>query len=648
MPASLRGRRAWIAAALVALAVSGGGANAAERGERAAERSLTLDYLMIRGNEGGSSGGHAAIRFDAETYHFEHADGLLRLGREASDRFQHIYRTLQNRDIELTRVAVSADTYARLRDAFELRTLVQDRQLAIADELRADRELLSALRDAGRRAAQAAAPIEVAGAGFFAAGPDPAAAAHALPALRARIEALHGAEFLALRSAAVDHALATLAPEVVDADAIELDADRLPALAPSFSRRVESLLAARLALEILARPRALAPAALVAGAEALAFSDADRARLRSAADALREDLAQLAASRRDDFGPALLLGMARLAALEASLRSERWVLLDPFPPQSERLAVTPAQREWLPSLLREAESDFASARRELLALAGFPEQAWNDVEAAAARWLELRGAAAGAAAIRVHAGVMIPAARAPLPAPEPADADLGALALRAGEMERRYRERLKALAGYDLLRRNCVSEIFRTLDAGLAADAGSVTDAGAGAAGAPGAARDASARELGGYVDPVAGLNFIPFVSSLRVRDRWRVVETVTLPSYRRFRLAQMERSEAPLVVALRESNVLTARSHRVAAPESFFVFFGDARVPLRPLFGALNVGAGLVRSALGLLELPFDGGRGLRSGLSGVVFSLPELAFQNLRKGYNDYVPPDERPPPG
>ena len=54
------------------------------------------------------------------------------------------------------------------------------------------------------------------------------------------------------------------------------------------------------------------------------------------------------------------------------------------------------------------------------------------------------------------------------------------------------------------------------------------------------------------------------------------------------------------------------------------------------------------MRSALAVAELPFDRGRALRSGLTGVLYSLPELLFQNIRKGYNEYVPPGERPPPG
>lgn len=109
-----------------------------------------------------------------------------------------------------------------------------------------------------------------------------------------------------------------------------------------------------------------------------------------------------------------------------------------------------------------------------------------------------------------------------------------------------------------------------------------------------------------------------------------------------------MHAREPALVVALRESNVLTARSHRASDREGFFLFFTDTGVLARPLLGALNLGAGLARNAVGLLELPLDRGRGLRAGLTGVAFSLPELLFQNIRKGYNDYVPPGERPPPG
>ncbi len=142
-------------------------------------------------------------------------------------------------------------------------------------------------------------------------------------------------------------------------------------------------------------------------------------------------------------------------------------------------------------------------------------------------------------------------------------------------------------------------------------------------------------------MDGHSAFTFIPFVSAAAVNTRYRVVERRTLPSQREIRLAQMRRRENDLWVSLRESNTLTARSYRRSARDSFFLFFTDDAVPLRPVFGALNLAAALGESVWGLVRLPIDRGETLVSGLEGALTSLPELAFGNIRKGSNDWVPP-------
>jgi hypothetical protein len=59
----------------------------------------------------------------------------------------------------------------------------------------------------------------------------------------------------------------------------------------------------------------------------------------------------------------------------------------------------------------------------------------------------------------------------------------------------------------------------------------------------------------------------------------------------------------------------------------------------LSPLYGAVNTLAGLSQSVLGLFTLPFDAGKRLHSGATGLIMSLPELAFFNMRKGSFKYV---------
>ena len=107
-------------------------------------RAAELDYLYIRAHEGSASGGHAAIRFGADTFDFQHEHGgFIALRREDSRRFQHHYRALQNRAIEVSRVEATPETVGLLRETFERRLLAQTRQRALLAELESDAELLS-------------------------------------------------------------------------------------------------------------------------------------------------------------------------------------------------------------------------------------------------------------------------------------------------------------------------------------------------------------------------------------------------------------------------------------------------------------------------------------------------------------------------
>jgi hypothetical protein len=586
-----------------------------------------FDFLYVHANQGGSSGGHAAIRFGDAVYHFQREDGLLRLRRDEWRHFQHRYRTLENRPIELMRAAVEPGTFERLRRGFARRQLAQDRQLALAAALRADVELLEALRASrvGNLAAAQGFPVE--GAGFFAAAPG--AGSRAVAALRERIEAERPG-LLAARRRALEAEIAALPLEPFDVDAVELAPARLPVSIDTFASRYAQLGSALAALDALERDSALRPERIApAAGPALALDPAALARLREAQAALAAALVRLVATPRPDWGHPLLLGMARLAALERSLEARELLLLDVLPADAERLPLDAARRAWLPALLAEAADEFAAARQEFLAGRGFEEASWSALEEAGGRWLELRAAAAGASALRVAAGRLVPAAFAPaaLPMPAAAQGPIEERLAAARASERRFRARLEEQLGYDLVRRNCVSEIFRAIAEEL--DDGP---------------RSASTRRFGGWIPPG---EFVPFLAARRVRERWAVVEDARLPSYREHRLAEMFAREPDLLVALRESNALTARAYRRNDRDGFFLFFTDDRPVLRPLLGALNLAAGLGRGGVGLLALPLDGGRGLRAGLRGVLWSLPELFFASVRKGTHEYVPRAERPPP-
>src|SRR5262249_36010339 len=146
---------------------------------------------------------------------------------------------------------------------------------------------------------------------------------------------------------------------------------------------------------------------------------------------------------------------------------------------------------------------------------------------------------------------------------------------------------------------------------------------------------------LGGYVDPGGPLNFIPATSAVSVRSRYAVSDVEEVPSYRKTRLAGMYARENPVWVYLRESNTLTSTLYRREPDAPVFAFLTDGTIAARPVLGALTLVAGIGVAAAGLATLPLDRGDLLKAGLRGALFSVPELAFFNIRKGsFPDLTP--------
>lgn len=67
---------------------------------------------------------------------------------------------------------------------------------------------------------------------------------------------------------------------------------------------------------------------------------------------------------------------------------------------------------------------------------------------------------------------------------------------------------------------------------------------------------------------------------------------------------------------------------------DGVFLFFSDDQFMLRPLIGTMNLAYGAGASLVGAFSAPLDEGELAMAGLKGMLFSLPELAFWNIRKG--------------
>jgi len=164
------------------------------------------------------------------------------------------------------------------------------------------------------------------------------------------------------------------------------------------------------------------------------------------------------------------------------------------------------------------------------------------------------------------------------------------------------------LHGYDLVRRNCATELRAVMDEVL--DPVS--------AARPRSAGEALARGV------ATEFAFFPYASQQEVERTYLVASRRQIASYRTRRLDELSRDEAPLGVAIRESNTLTSTVYRRSRDDWHFLFFNDVPLLFRPLVGAVNLlvclGAGLV----GLVALPVDRGETLACGTRGCALERP------------------------
>ena len=294
-----------------------------------ASQAHGVEYLYVEPNVGGSTGGHVALRLGDTVYDYQNAMlGTLRLRRSPYEHFRYVYSVLENRTIHVARLGVSEDAREALLDRLNRRYLVQEKHFAELESLEADLALIRSLRESAPDVR-----FDLRGAGFFYGGTEPERS-EAIAALRARVEAHYGEGYLRARTAALAEEVNRLSPEVAEHSVAKLSKEDHAGSSYHFSERYTDLVSKLLALRAVEASRALRPEVRRAPqGDEFRLTTGERERIESMAHGLEYRLVELVESRRPDWGYTVLLGMARLEVLHASLRSGQLVFLDGFSPQ---------------------------------------------------------------------------------------------------------------------------------------------------------------------------------------------------------------------------------------------------------------------------------------------------------------------------
>ncbi len=585
-----------------------------------------FDYLYIEASSGSSAGGHAAVRFGDEVYHFQHdSPGIISAAVQSWSSFDLDYRGLSNRPIHVLRVDLPSDARGRLRDAFHRQHVVQSTQLALLDSAQRDVELLGCLEHG---ALNEECGVKLDGAGYFFASDSQSP------------ESPTGTGLFQRATAAIDDLRAYMGRD--DTDAIErrrqelgrrivhlrprqrvaprLEEGRVAPLPRGFADEYADLLLEWLALDVIhGRALPIWSAFRKCPGE---LTTPERETLAAREAYQRKIVLELLTSSRPDRGYALMVSLARLVALRASRDSGELYVVDTYAAGAREVSLERFgdHADSLRAALREREEEMRAARAAALSAQPSDELRWSRFEVVANVALELERALAGYA-FRVQSHDLSPlrgaSPRRDWPSPRLSSETRAVAFAGAVELKEKITQRLRALYRYDLLRRNCVTEIFRTLN-------------------------EASAGGVLQRIDIGTSANFIPFVSAAAVKNSYPLTEEFVLPSYRQLALRRMLDASDSWTTRLREETSLTATLVPIDVNDEVFLFYSSDTVALRPILGAANLAFGFAGMVAGVFSAPIDGATLLRAAARGVFYSAPELVFVNIRKGTVPLLPSD------
>ncbi len=563
--------------------------------------------MYLEANEGTASGGHSALQLADQIYHYQHVDsGYIRLIKQDATAFHHSYRFVQNRPLHSSRIEVSNDTLQLLQDHFSQLYANQELLFKALANLQKNRLFLQQLL----HEQPSDAVLEMKGLGLFKANSTPIAN-QTLQHLQALISKTYGTDFLSERVEQLNKTITTLTAS---------DWSK-PLATPVYTlaEHYQDVQTARHALQLLQQD--FVAADTVTLNQPLTLEDNQR--LEHFQQQLQSNILSLLNSKRPDWGYALLINIARLMAVNESLTAQHWVFIDDFAEHSEQ--VPSEQIPDLATQLQTAKQRWLAAKPSV----EFTEMAYSRLEMTANHYAELSKAGQGTT-IRYTGEQALPDKPVPLiidSIPNLSITDLEQALADLNHYETRLHQQLAHHNRYDLVTRNCVTELFRTIDdAILNSPALRLTNS----------INTHLEQPLGGHIR--ADYNFIPWLSFQSVQTQLHVSDSQLLPSYRGLQLEKL--AHQPLE-SLKEISTLTSSSYLFNSDDAWFLFFTDDTVLLRPVFGAFNIATAITQSIFGLFSLPFDDGENLHAGAVGFLMSAPELVFINIRKGSYPYLPP-------
>ncbi len=553
-----------------------------------------LDFIYVNANTGEAAGGHVAVRMESTIFHYQFfPQGRFLLVRDSWSHFRYVYNELNNRSIFIARLPLTSRVYRRVRNHFTGLLIEQQQNL---DRLRNGREQLYLIEQLVDGSDQVELPVI----GLF----DKNRVGNpTMGSLQQMVLQQLGPAGYAAKFKRIGQSLTSCLTE--------------PGVIRWSSRaaEIERLLLEREFFQLVQEGASLSRDSVVGLAADPDLSPDEKIILTQYRKKLAESVADLLQAIHPGQTEALLLQTARYLVVSRSLATGRLLTLDPF--SSAAVTVFPKPGDNLQPLADRLLQDAVRARINFFQESEHPDIAYALLETAMGRLDEVEGAILFGRPVRVEPGILLPDRRGRVSV-QGIPKNLSLLSRTMASIKT-SQHRLQLLVGrqyeYNLIRHNCATELIQAVNTAFPDP-------------------ETGRRELGGWLEPGNDLNFIPHRLFSRVNSHFPVMETVRLPSRRLRNLAALYPNEKDLTVRLRESNTLSSTLYTPRIQDTPFLFFTDDSLVLRPVYGLANLCWAALHGATGIISLPVDGGERLHQGIRGMFYSLPELVFNNIRKG--------------
>lgn len=580
----------------------------------------TADFIYVDANTGQSSGGHTGLRIGNKVYHYQFfPDDIFHLVRESYDDFAFSYNIVSNRTSVLTRLKLSQKEISVLESGLNRLYLVQFRHLQNLEMLKKETKFFEELHSPEKK-------IGLRATAYF----TPKERSHISKNIKSEIALLLGENFLNdLEQILGTEIYSQKSPlERMEFPPLpeKMSRNQFPFFKPGSFLKIRDSLEGTLFLKILREEWNLNQEFKISNIQD-SLSPKETELLRIFYGKQTQSLAQIVSERDPGWGYSALVTLGRLHAIEESLRTGYPVFLSSFPDDSPIVYQQDNEdKKALEYLSRENWSVVSLARKKISAIEELGEKEYQIWEDATNRAFELKEGIDNSIPVRVTSGKLLPEreSRFLLPITFPENSILEEYLKLAKQRETEYHVRLKKLYPFHLLFENCTTEIIRSAQNSF--DQNEVSFPGE-------------------RIDFDYSLALIPFYASYSVSKNWNTEGQTTLLSYRRQKLSELLQKDPSFKNVFKESFTFSSSIYKPNREDHFFPLFTDDVFWVRPIYGTVNLTAGLGATTIGVFTSPFDKGERFQKGFQSLFFSFPEFVFFNIRKGTFPAVPMREMP---